>query len=141
MKQDIMRASDGAELPVDLVTQQCAQIEEDAQQVLLALTATAASRLSAAPEAEKWRERLAFAVARLDELKRAAAADAGAFAPARAEVAASILESQVALAAGFINRTMRSVRRTAGRRQTRASIDEAVTLVEEQAAEDETKAA
>jgi hypothetical protein len=36
---------------------------------------------------------------------------------------------------------MRSVRRTAGRRQTRASVDEALTALDEQSEADESKAA
>jgi hypothetical protein len=141
MKQETTRRGDGAELPVDLVRQDGAQIEFDGQRLLTALEAIAASKLPAAPDTEKYILRLEFALDRVAETRRDAERDRGVFAPARAEVALSILEGHVAVAAGFINRTMREVRRTAGRRELRASVDEAVTLVEEQTATDQTKAA
>jgi hypothetical protein len=141
MSEFIRERGDGAELPVDLVRQEGAQIELDGQRLLGALEAIAASKLPQAREAEKYVLRLQFALGRVADTRLDAERDGGVFAPARAEVALSILEGHVAVAAGFINRTMRNVRRTAGRREVRASVDEAVTLVEEQTANDQTKAA
>jgi hypothetical protein len=133
-------AGDGAQLPVDLVSGEGAQIEVDAARLLSVLEAVAASKLEVAWEAQKHADRLIFATTRLDEMKRAAANDGGVFAPARAEVAASILEGHVAGAAGFINRTMRAVRRAPGRRALRAEVDEAASVLDEEFG-DETKAA
>jgi hypothetical protein len=135
-----MSAGDGAQLPVDLISGEGAQIEADAARLLSVLESVAASKLTMAPQAQKYADRLTFAIARLDEMKRAAQADAGVFAPARAEVAASILEGHVAGAAGFINRTMREVRRAPGRRELRAEVDEAIEAVDGELS-DETKAA
>jgi hypothetical protein len=127
----MITGSDGAELPADLVGGESGHIEVDAARLLPVLEAIGASKLAMAPQARKYADRLAFAMARLDEMKRAAAIDAGVFAPARAEVAASILEGHVAGAAGFINRTMRQVRREPGRRELRAEVDEAVSFIED----------
>jgi hypothetical protein len=131
---------DGAELPTDLIAGESHQIETDAARLLSVMEAVAASKLAMAPQAQKYVDRLTFAIARLDEMKRAAEADGGVFAPARAEVAASILEGHVAGAAGFIDRTMRQVRRTAGRRELRAEVDEAIGIVDDELG-DQTKAA
>jgi hypothetical protein len=141
MSELMRERGDGAELPINLVSQEGSQIELDGQRLLAALEAIAASKLPMAAESEKYVARLNFALDRVAETRRDAERDGGAFAPARAEVALSILEGHVAFAAGFINRTMQTVRRTAGRRERRVSVDEAVNLVEEQKAEDETRAA
>ena len=132
---------DGAQLPMDLVAGDSAQIEVDAARLLSVVEAVAASKLPSAVQAQKYVDRLTFAITRLDELKRAAAAEGGVFAPARAEVGASILEAHVAGAAGFINRTMRQVRRAPGRRDLRVEVDEAMLVGDETSAKDETKAA
>ena len=132
-------SGDGAQLPISLVSDERAPIEQDAQLLLLALTAVAASKPDAALDAEKYTTRLNFALGRVEEMRRQSEALGGVFAPARAEVALSILEGHVAMAAGFINRTMRTVKRSPGRRELHAAVDEAVTLVEDQ--QDETKAA
>jgi hypothetical protein len=133
---------DGAQLPTDLVAGESARIEIDAARLLSVVEAVAASKLPSAVQARKYVDRLTFAITRLDELKRAAAFEGGVFAPARAEVAASILEGHVAGAAGFINRTMRQVRRAPGRRDLRVEVDEALTLIEDETlAEDQTRAA
>ena len=129
-------SGDGAQLPVALVNDDAAQVEVDAQQLLLALQAVAASKPAAAQDAEKYTTRLNFALGRVDEMRRQAQIDGGVFAPARAEVALSILEGHVAVVAGFINRTMRGVRRAPGRRELYASVDEAIAFVD-----DENKAA
>jgi hypothetical protein len=133
-------SGDGAQLPVDLVGGEGSQIEADAARLLPVLEAVAASKLAMAPQAQKYVDRLTFAMTRLEETKRVAANDGGVFAPARAEVAASILEGHVAGAAGFINRTVRQVRRTAGRRELRAEVDEAISIVDDEL-EDDAKAA
>lgn len=125
-------SGDGAQLPTSLISDDGAQVKLDAQQLLLALQAVAASKPAAAQDAEKYTIRLNFALGRVEEMRRQAALDAGVFAPARAEVALSILEGHVAVAAGFINRAMRSVRRAPGRREAHAVVDEAVSLVEKQ---------
>jgi hypothetical protein len=135
-----MSAGDGAQLPVDLISGESAQVEIDASRLLEVLEAVAGSQLAMAPQAQKYADRLTFAIARLDEMKRAAQTDRGVFAPARAEVAASILEGHVAGAAGFINRTMRQVRRTPGRRELRVEVDEAIEIIDNELS-DENKAA
>jgi hypothetical protein len=133
MNEDMRFAkSDGAQLPVSLVNEGAAQIDLDAQRLLLALEAIVVSEAPAAAAAEKYTARLNFALERVEELRMQAETLGGVFAPARAEVALSILEGHVAVAAGFINRTMRSVKRSPGRRELHAAVDEAVTLVEEQ---------
>ena len=142
MSEAMRERGDGAELPVALVSQEGAQIESDGQRLLEALEAITASRLPQSQEAEKYVLRLRFALGRVEETKRQAEQHGGVFAPARAEVALSILEGHVAIGAGFVSRTMRHARRAAGRRELHASVDEAVTLGEEQtSAEDESKAA
>jgi hypothetical protein len=125
-------SGDGAQLPTSLISDDGAQVELDAQQLLLALQAVAASKPTAAQDAEKYTIRLNFALGRVEETRRQAQADGGVFAPARAEVALSILEGHVAVAAGFINRAMRNVRRASGRRELHAAVDEAVSLAEDQ---------
>jgi hypothetical protein len=135
-----MSAGDGAQLPVDLISGESAQVEIDASRLLEVLEAVAGSQLAMAPQAQKYADRLTFAIARLDEMKRAAQTDRGVFAPARAEVAASILEGHVAGAAGFINRTMRQVRRTPGRRELRVEVDDAIEIIDSELS-DENKAA
>lgn len=125
-------SGDGAQLPVSLVNDDDAQVELDAERLLVALEAIAVSETPAAQDAEKYTMRLNFALGRVEEMRRQSQADGGVFAPARAEVSLSILEGHVAVAAGFINRTMRSVRRAPGRRELHASVDEAVALVEDQ---------
>lgn len=133
MNEDMRFAkSDGAQLPVSLVRDDGTQVELDAQQLLLALTAVAASKPDAAADVEKYAMRLNFALGRVEEMRRQAETLGGVFAPARAEVALSILEGNVAVAAGFINRTMRTVKRSPGRRELHAAVDEAVTLAEGQ---------
>jgi hypothetical protein len=131
---------DGAILPIDLISGESTQVESDATRLLDVLQAVAGSQLAMAQQAQKYADRLTFAMARLEELKAAAEGASGVFAPARAEVAASILEGHVAGAAGFINRTMRQVRRSAGRRELRAEVDEAIGAMDDELT-DETKAA
>jgi hypothetical protein len=141
MSEQVRERGDGVSLPVDLVSQEGTQIEQDARTLLLALQAVAASRASAAREVEKHVIRLNFALERVTELRRQAEEVGGVFAPARAEVAVSILEGHVAVTAGFINRVMRHARRTAGRRDLRVTVDESVALVEEESSADEAKVA
>ena len=131
-----MSAGDGAQLPVDLISGEGTQIETDAARLLSVLEAVAGSKLTMAAQAQKYADRLTFAIARLDETKRAAEIEGGVFAPARAEVAASILEGHVAGAAGFINRTMRQVRRTPGRRALRVEVDEAIEIIDAELSDD-----
>ena len=106
------------------------RVKLDAEHLALALNAVAASRPQLTFDAEKHRERLKFALERLDELQTIASGEGGAFAPARAEVALSILEGQVALTAAFINRTMQHLRRKPGRREALAAADETRSFVE-----------
>ena len=109
------------------------QAARDAEQLVLALTAVAAMRPELSFEADKHRERLRFAADRLAELRALAAAEGGIFTPARAEVALSILEGQVAQTASFINRTMAHLRRRPGRREAQAAADEALAALEDDA--------
>jgi hypothetical protein len=136
---------DGAALPVGLISGEGMQIEADAVRLLDVLNAVAGSKLPQARQAQKHADRLTFGVQRLGELRSAATRTGGVFAPARAEVAASILEGYVAGAAGFINRTMRQVRRAPGRRELRAEVDEAAAALDSGALDEgfgeETKAA
>ena len=127
-------------MPVGLIGGASTQIEADAARLLDVLQAVAGSQLAMAPQAQKYADRLTFGMARLMELKAAAETTGGVFAPARADVAASILEGYVVGAAAFINRTMRQVRRTAGRRELRAEVDEAIGAIDDELS-DETKAA
>ena len=113
------------------------QVKLDAEHLALALTAVAATRPELAFDAGKHRDRLRFALDRLDELQGIAKGEAGAFAPgrafapARAEVALSILEGQVAITAAFINRTMKHLRRKPGRRDAVAAASETRSLAED----------
>jgi hypothetical protein len=100
--------------------------------MLLALDTLVQSGAPAVSDAGRHAERVRFSLARVAELKRAAQADGGAFAPARVEVALCILENHVALAAGYVARTMQRARRGPGRRSVRATVDEAVSYIEEQ---------
>jgi hypothetical protein len=125
-------SGDGAQLPVSLVNADDAQVELDAERLLVALEAIVVSEVPATQDAEKYIARLNFAMGRVSEMRRQSQDEGGVFAPARAEVALSILEGHVAVAAGFINRTMRKARRAPGRRELHASVDEAVALVEDQ---------
>jgi hypothetical protein len=123
-----------ARVPQPLVTERGEQAALDAEHLALALTAVAATRPELTFDAMKHTERLRFATDRLQELRALATSEGGAFAPARAEVALSILEGQVALTAAFINRTMKDLRRKPGRREARAAADEALLLADDQGA-------
>jgi hypothetical protein len=128
MDETAMTQGDGAMLtPQPLTTDRGEQAAQDAEHLSLALTAVAATRPELTYDAFKHSERLRFATQRLSELRDLAASEGGAFAPARAEVALSILEGQVALTAAFINRTMKDIRRRPGRRETHAAADEALS--------------
>jgi hypothetical protein len=106
----------------------------DAEHLALALTAVAATRPELTYDAVKHTERLRFATDRLRDLRTIANDEGGVFAPARAEVALSILEGQVALTAAFINRTMKDLRRKPGRREAHAAADEAMSLADDRGA-------
>jgi len=126
-----------ARMPQTFARERGAQAALDAEQLILALTAVAATRPELQHEATKHEERLRFALDRLRDLRAVAAATPDVGTRARAEVALSILEGQVALTAGFINRTMSHLRRRPGRRETQAAADEAMTAVDEEGAESE----
>ena len=105
-------SGDGAQLPVGLIAGENAQIESDAARLLDVLQAVAGSKLAMAPAAQKYADRLTFAMTRLEELKAAAAETmGGVFAQARAEVAASILQGHVAGAAHLPHRPVDEARR------------------------------
>ena len=80
------------------------QIEGDASRLLLALETQIMAETGEARAAERYGERLRFAVARVQELRRSAQALGGVFEPARLEVALSILESNVRQATMFADR-------------------------------------
>jgi hypothetical protein len=124
-----------AHIPQASATDRGAQAALDAEHLALALTAVAATRPELTYDAVKHTERLRFAMDRLLELRTIASSEGGVFAPARAEVALSILEGQVALTAAFINRTMKDLRRKPGRREAHATADEALSLADNQASE------
>lgn len=121
-----------ARIPQSLARDRVEQVALDAEHLVLALTAVAATRPELTFEAGKHRERLRFAVDRLEELRGLARQEGGVFTPGRAEVALSILEGQVALTAAFINRMMKDLRRRPGRREALAAADETVAIIEDQ---------
>jgi hypothetical protein len=106
-------------------------LEDDARRMLEALDALALARADASANAERFAFRVRFALARREELLAAAAIEGGAFAPARAEVALSILEGHLQTAAAFINRTLRDAARRPGRAGVRRAVEEAVIAVEQ----------
>jgi hypothetical protein len=135
MDETELTAGDGAMLtPQPMQADRGEQVRQDAEHLSLALTAVAATRPELTYDAFRHSERLRFGVDRLNELRELAASEGGAFAPARAEVALSILEGQVALTAAFINRTMKDIRRRPGRREMRAGADEALSLADDEEA-------
>jgi hypothetical protein len=131
MKSASGGAGEGAELPPTLKRDSNAQIAEDAEYLELALEAVALNDPMLAFEARKQATRLRFASERLTELKRQAIDAGGVFAPARAEVALSILEGHMAVSAAFVNRNMKRFRRRPGRRDAHAIADEATTMFED----------
>ncbi|MDP9238104.1 MAG: hypothetical protein M3P30_12045 [Chloroflexota bacterium] len=80
------------------------RIEADAEHLLRALDRYIVTDSGEAPAAERYGERLRFAVARVEELRRSALELGGAFEPARLEVSLSILESNVRQAGLFADR-------------------------------------
>ena len=120
------------EVPVSGTAMELDQAEIDAERLIAALDALASRAQSYAVDAAKHRARVAFAAERLRDLRRAAREDGGVYAAARAEVALSILEGNLALAAGFVHRTVRGLRRAPGRREAHAAADEAVSMAEEE---------
>src|SRR5260221_13692853 len=79
-------------------------IETDAARLLRALDACIINDTGEARAAERYAERLRFAVGRVEELRRSAQELGGAFEPARLEVSLSILESNVRQAGLFADR-------------------------------------
>ena len=88
------------------------ETERVAAQLLLRLDALTLDAPARTRDAERYATRLRFALDHVDDLRRSAALARGAFAPARVEVALSILESHVVTAARFLGI---SGRRTAPR--------------------------
>lgn len=106
-----------------------AGIERHAARLIVALDAVTALGASETREARKHAERLRFGLARVAQLRPAAAAEGGAFAPARLDVAVSILETYVELAANFVTHTVARTRRV-DRHDFAAAVAEAEAAVE-----------
>jgi hypothetical protein len=106
------------------------QLEIDADRLLIAVEALAESGASDAGDAARYAERIRFALTRLAQLREDARREGGAFAPARVEVATSILETHVHTTAEYVNRTQQRVRRTAARRSVHVAVAEACASVE-----------
>jgi hypothetical protein len=114
-------------------------IEVDAARLLRALDAYIVADSGQSAAAERYGERLRFAVARVQELRRSAQQFGGAFEPARLEMSLSILESNVRQAALFADRIVgRMTSHVASRYRQRPAIeaieDSAPQLPEERAA-------
>jgi hypothetical protein len=106
------------------------QLLLDADRLLIAMEALAATDAPEAEYAEKYALRIRFALTRLAQLERDVERAGGVFAPARVEVATSILETHTATAAEYVNRALRRVRRTAKRRSVHVAVAEACALAE-----------
>jgi hypothetical protein len=83
---------------------QITPIEATAEHLLRALDAISASDRPVAQDGERIATRVRFAMARVDDLRRSALVIGGVFAPARLEVALSILETQVDRGTSFVVR-------------------------------------
>lgn len=127
------RGMESQEQPIRIIGDSVLQAETDAERLMAALETLVNSDRPEATEAAKHRARLNFSSQRLRELHRLSQSDGGVFGPARAEVSLSILEGHTALAAAFINRTVRRTKRVPGRRELRVEIDEALSAVDEDA--------
>jgi hypothetical protein len=106
------------------------QLLLDADRLLIAMEALAATDAPESEYAEKYALRIRFALTRLAQLALDAERAGGVFAPARVEVATSILETHVASAAEYVNRALRRVRRTPARRSVHVAVAEACALAE-----------
>jgi len=84
-----------------------------AQKLLASLRPVIRGAGPAAREAKRHAERIEFSVRRLAELTEMAVKDGGAFTPARAEVAGSILQVHLDAAARFLGISARTSRRRA----------------------------
>lgn len=122
--------------PIDigLIDAPATEMEADAERMLAALAALTAAGRGDALDAERYALRLRFALDRLDDLKKDARRNGGVFAPARVEVALSILETHVRTAAVYVSQAVRRARRAPGRREAHVSVDTAVQMVEDLAA-------
>jgi hypothetical protein len=100
------------------------RIEADAARLLRALDAYILSDSGEARAAERYGQRLRFAVARVEELRRSAQEFGGAFEPARLEVSLSILESNVRQAGLFADRIVAGLpKHVASRYRARPAIE------------------
>lgn len=104
-------------------------IERHAERLIVALEAVTSLGASEMREARKHVDRLQFGLARVAQLRPAAAVEGGAFAPARLDVAISILETYVELAANFVTHTVVRTRRV-DRADFRAAVEEATAAVQ-----------
>jgi hypothetical protein len=91
---------------------QLTETERVAAQLLLRLDALSIDAPARARDAERYATRLRFALDHVADLRRSAAVARGVFAPARVEVAISILESHAITAARFLGVTRRGGNRT-----------------------------
>ena len=131
VNREVIEGKSTVKRPTNGSHPQASEIEVDAERMLLGIDALVLAGVPEAALAERYATRLRFALGRVDELKRAAIADGGAFAPARLEVATWILESHVHTSAAFINRTVRQAKRTPGRRSAHAEVNEAIEFIEQ----------
>lgn len=100
------------------------RIEADAARLVRALDTYIVSDSGEAGAAQRYGERLRFAVARVEELRRSARELGGAFEPARLEVSLSILESNVRQAGLFADRIVaRMAKHVASRYRQRLAIE------------------
>lgn len=91
-----------------------ASMERQAGRLIVALDAVTTLGASELRDARKHADRLRFGLTRVAQLRSAAVAEGGAFAPARLSVAVSILETYVELAANFVTHTVARTRRVDG---------------------------
>ncbi len=104
-------------------------VERHAGRLIVALEAVTTLGASEMREARKHVDRLRFGLARVAQLRPAAASEGGAFAPARLGVAVSILETYVDLAANFVTHTVVRTRRVDAK-DFRAAVEEANAAVD-----------
>jgi hypothetical protein len=100
------------------------QIEVDAMRLLLALESQIFADTGEARAAQRYGNRLRFALDRAHEMRLSARTLGGVFEPARLEVSLSILESTVRQASIFADRIVAKMpRQTAARYQPRAAAE------------------
>lgn len=97
------------------------EAEETAEQLSLALQSIMLSQTDEGRQAERYRQRLRFALDRVEALQRSSAALGGVFEPARHDVALSILEAHNDAASAFVEQVVARLRRERARAGDRAA--------------------